>query len=243
MSRTYHLPPGSVVPLQNWNPMLHLMWLVWWTDDHHFNPYMHRRVCGLMRRPSDGFVFWDEDALDLGSGDKTRPISRLTWDDVEDEIDPIVCLNPEEWDNLEFVEEATEEDYFRALNTELASTKERELGIRKKLLQIHNHPVRYGEYLPDSSRHYANREALLAMLSPEDPKELILMVEIHREARAIDKARELLEVVPEDDDFFSGKIKKIRELCDEAIAEVSIWDGEIRKPERCWEHSRMLRIS
>ena len=237
MYQTYHLPPGSDVPMQNWNPMLHVIHCVSWTDGHHFNPYLHRRVEGLMRRPSDGFVFWEDDALDLGWGAETKPVSRPYWE--EEPEDAIVCLIPKEWKNLEFVEAATEEDYFRALSSGLASTRERELYIRKRLLRIHNHPVRFGEYLADSSRHYANREALLTMLSPKDPDELLLMIELHREARDIDKARALLiDLELDEGDYIVHKAKKIQELCYRAISEVSVWDGKIGESQPVWEHYR-----
>ena len=84
----YLLPPGSKTPMQNPNPSLHLIGCGYWTDGHCFNPYMHRRVSGLMRRPSDGFVFCEEDSVDLGVGDPDQPMGRLTWDDAEDQQAP-----------------------------------------------------------------------------------------------------------------------------------------------------------
>ena len=229
------------MPLQNPNPTFHLIHCVDWTDGHSFNPYMQRRVSGLMRRPSDGFVFWEEDALDLGVGDAEKPMGGLSWDeeDQREVGEQMFRLHPKEWENLEYVETATEEDYFRALDSGLASTRERELFIRKKLLQIHNHPVRFGEYLPDSSRHYANREALLKMLSDDDIDEVLLIVELLREKRRIDLARDIMQHVDVDpSDYLYRKYCKIRELCDEAICEVSIWEGEVAEPEPCWEHYR-----
>jgi hypothetical protein len=242
----YLLPPGSKTPLQNPNPALHLIGCVYWTDGHSFNPYMHRRVSGLMRRPSDGFVFWEDEALDLGIGDPDQPMGKLTWDDEEvphaPEREPTIRLHPTEWEKLEYVESATEEDYFRALDSGLASTRERELFVRKKLLQIHNHPVRYGEYLPDSSRHDANRKALLDMLSGDDMEELLLLVELLREARAIDQARDVLQYVTIDpSDYLFHKFNRIRELCDQAISAVSVWEGKIEVPQPCWEHYRKLQ--
>jgi hypothetical protein len=202
---------------------------------------MSRRVSGLMRRPSDGFVFWQEDALDLGTGDVTKPIHKMIWDadDPEDEVEPIVCLYPKEWENVEFVEGATEEDYFRALDSGLASTLERELFIRKKLLHIHNHPVRLGESLQDSSRHYKNRNALIDQLSGDDMDEFLLLVELYREKRRIDLARDLIQHVDIDpDDYLYRKFLKIQELCNQAISVVSIWEGKIEEPQPVWEHYR-----
>ena len=241
MSCTYLLPPGSDVPMRDFNPTLHMIHCVYWTDGHHYNPYMSRRVSGLMRRPSDGFVFWQEDALDLGTGDVTKPIHKLIWDadDPEDDVKPIVCIYPKEWENLEYVERATEEDYFQALDSGLASTLERELFIRKKLLHIHNHPVRFGECLQVSSRHYENRNALIDQLSGDDMDELLLIVELYREKRRIDLARELIQHVDIDpEDYLYRKFLKIQELCNQAMSVVSIWEGKIEEPQPVWEHYR-----
>lgn len=240
MSCTYLLPPGSDVPMRNHNPPLHMIHCVSWTDGHHYNPYMSRRVSGLMRRPSDGFVFWEEDALDLGYGEETKPVSKPYWEEEpKDAPEPIICLIPKGWENLEFVESATEEDYFQALDSGLASTPERELFIRKKLLHIHNHPVRFGESFQVSSRHYENRNALIDQLSGDDMDEFLLVVELYREKRRIDLARELIQHVDIDpDDYLYRKFLRIQELCDQAISAVSIWQGKIEEPQPVWEHYR-----
>jgi hypothetical protein len=221
------LPPGATTPVFNYSPSLHLIDCVYWTDAHHFNPYMTKMVFGLMRRPSDGFLFWDHEALNLGNTDAGQPW--IKWCDVLPA--PIECEWPLEWRDLEFVEHATEADYFTALDCELTSSRENELQVRLELYRIYNHPVRYGERRRDCARHKHNERRLLEMLSLTEEFEVVMCAEILRNSGQFEDSLEVLKSrKPTDNSFLEARAAKIAELAQSRIEEVAVYEGKIKKP-------------
>lgn len=230
-------PPGATTPVFNYSPSLHLIDCVYWTDGHHFNPYMTRMVTGLMRRPSDGFLFWESEALNLGNTDAAQPW--IKWCDVLPA--PIECEWPYEWRDLEFVEHATEADYFSALDCDLTASRENELQARLKLYRIYNHPVRYGEYRLDFGRHEKNAKRLLEMLSLNDEYEVVMLAEILRNSDQFDDSLEVMKSrKPTDNCFLEARATRITELAEAGIDEVAIYEGKIREPRPSYGYSRKL---
>jgi len=231
------IPPGTTIPVFNHNPQLHLIDCVIWTDGHYFNPYMTRRVTGLMLRPSDGFLFWECDAEDLGDTEAKQPY--IAWINLPA---PIECVWPLEWKDLEIVEHASEEDYFHALSSGLTAQRERELSVRSELYRVWNHPVRYGEYRKDSLRHEENASALLSMLSTKDPDEALMKAEILRNTYRFDESLDALQGLNlSENNYHERRAAKIRELAEQDIPDVAVYDGKIAEPRPVYGFSNKLR--
>jgi hypothetical protein len=100
---------------------------------------------------------------------------------------------PPEWKTAGFLEKLAETEWLDAIDAGVATTRARELQLRRHALwasnaPYHKDPASWIEFAARSPRDRANALALLELLDPGDPDEALLRVELLRELGRFDEA-------------------------------------------------------
>jgi hypothetical protein len=106
------------------------------------------------KSPSEGALFWSDECEQIG-----RYFERSGE------------LEREEWRDLDYAVEPSEEDYFEALAANVANSGERMRYLRMRLWLRGNDPIRKNKEKRLSEPHLANLRQFAGLLSEDDPNQ------------------------------------------------------------------------
>jgi hypothetical protein len=153
------------------------------------------------KSPSQGALFWSDECQEIGRY-----------------FDRVGELEKEEWRDLDYAVEPSEEDYFAAL-ADLARSSEKTRYLRMRLWWLGNDPIRKNKETNLSEPHLANLRQFADLLSDNDPNERLMKAEALRELSRFEEALHLLKHnFPED---YSQAALRIRQLTEQGIATVA----------------------
>lgn len=125
----------------------------------------------------------------------SKAIRSINWDDED----------RKNWDNIEFFDFPTFEEYFEALGTDV-----NEKFLRWKAFQSYNDLIRNKKEdeitIDMRDLYFDNLKSLLYLLSEDDPSELFTVIEINRQLGRFEKCLALLDRVNSQKD---GQIKSL----------------------------------
>ena len=120
----------------------------------------------------------------------------MFWSDECEEIGQIGYFSRgsdnQEWDDLEYAEEPSEDDYFSALQSGIAVTPEKERYIRMRLWWRASDPIRQGKSSHFSDPHRDNLQHFESILSEEDDNQRLMKAEALRQLSRFEDALRLL---------------------------------------------------
>lgn len=146
-----------------------------WSDGKLEAPMLPDRPW-LRKSPSEGVLFWMDEIEEIDQCDS------FGGGQKEDKA----------WKDLEYAEEPSENDYFRALEEGIANTPERLQYLRKRIWWVGNDPIRREECDQLPAKHRENLLAYLEQLPDGEFDEKLEKVEVLRELGRFDEAAELL---------------------------------------------------
>jgi hypothetical protein len=156
----------------------------------------------LRKSLSEGVLFWSDECEKIGQ-----------------HFDRPGELEREEWRDLDYAVEPSEEDYFEALDADVANSGERMRYLRMRLWWLGNDPIRKDKEKRLSEPHLANLRQLADLLSDDDPNQRLMKAEVLRELSRFDDALHVLKrIFPED---YSQAVARIRQLAEQGMATVA----------------------
>jgi hypothetical protein len=154
------------------------------------------------KSPSQGALFWSDECQEIGRY-----------------FDRVGELEKEEWRDLDYAVEPSEEDYSAALAPDVGSSGERMRYLRMRLWWLGNDPIRKNKEKRLSEPHLANLRQFADLLSDDDPNQRLMKAEVLRELSRFDEALHLLEHnFPQD---YSQAVQRIRQLAEQGVATVA----------------------
>jgi hypothetical protein len=173
-----------------------------WTDGKMEAPMLPRPPA-ITRCPSCDTIYWVADAKEVGK--------YATWETKKVQVDPA-------WENAPKIRELTENEYYEALDSGLATTAEREKQLRVFTWWRSNDRYRKDaalyDYSPDA-RCKQNMSRLFDLLQPDNVNERIMKAELARELGNFEDSTNLLSDASNDETEIARSF--IMALCDKRV--------------------------
>jgi hypothetical protein len=166
-----------------------------WTDGKMDAPMLPDRPW-LMKHPTEGVLFWMDEAKEVGE------IDSFTEESGE---------HPE-WIALEHVETPDEDDYRKAVRSGIANTTEKLRYVRMRLWWCGNDAIRGSDEgaLPDE--HLDNLQEFAKLLPEDEADGRLMKAEAYRELGMFEESKQLLNFdFPEEMSFTRSSIRNLVE--------------------------------
>ncbi len=164
----------------------------YWTDGKQEAPMLPDEPW-LRVSPAEKVIFWSDECEEIG---------QIGYFSQADEN--------HEWNDLVYAEEPSEDDYFRALQSGIAGTPDKERYIRMRLWWQASDPFRQGRPSLFSEAQRNNLQHFESILSDDDDNQRLMKAEALRQLSRFEDALRLL-----DGDFPEGyahAVSRIRDL-------------------------------
>ena len=173
-----------------------------WTDGKEVAPMLPRPPAVVKCRHCEA-CYWLSEAEEIGAVDR--------WSGENQRVDPA-------WTAAERVQEPTEEEYYRAVASGLATNPEQERWLRILAWWRSNDALREdrgvrGRPAPRSAGTWTkNLEALLLLLDEGDEDDALMKAEVLRELGRFEPATQVLNGVRSSE--AAAVVRQLRSLCD-----------------------------
>ncbi len=127
---------------------------------------------------------------------------------------------PDAWNNAHEVAALDVEGYHDALQKGLGKTTDQERYLRVHLWWLYNDPGRMGGKVIITSNYRDNCTQLLRLLSIEDPNDIIMTAEIHRELGDFETAKWWLAKLPKKYQGIVDKLKQFASAKDSLVRQL-----------------------
>ncbi len=126
---------------------------------------------------------------------KLEEIGTLGWS-VDEKVDP-------DWENADWANYLTVDEYFESLNKGLAENKKDEIFIRRQIWWGYNDRLREGNELfsdvNDESKWFENCNRLISLLDVSDMEESFMIAELKRNLGDFKGCLEIIKVIDNDE--------------------------------------------